>query len=180
MFEESCCGKGMNGACPCGWPPRTTAPPVIVVAPCGVVMMVVGAGANGRCIDYAARGNGDGSDFPLGGFVKHKTLSAWRTFVFAGIVFSTSDAKDAAAGLGSGDKIIVGVKSEHTDVRFVAGVEEFALAVRRNGEDLAFVAGGDVQRAIGCEGQIPNVFCFGVEEDVFFTGGRDAINLAVG
>ncbi len=63
---------------------------------------------------------------------------------------------------------------------FVAGIEKLALSVGRDGEDLTFVAGGDVQRAVGCEGEIPDVFCFWVEEDQLFAGRRDAIDLAVG
>ena len=62
----------------------------------------------------------------------------------------------------------------------VAGVEEFTLAVGRDGEDLAFVACGYVEHAIGAESDVPNVFCFGIEEDGFFAGRGDAIDLAVG
>jgi len=65
-------------------------------------------------------------------------------------------------------------------VSLVAGVEEFALAVGRDGEDLAFVACGYVENAIGAESDVPDVFCFGIEEDRFFTGRGDAIDLAVG
>ena len=77
-------------------------------------------------------------------------------------------------------KIAFGVESQHADVRFVAGVEEFALAVGGDGENLAFVAGGDVKSAVGAECEVPDVFRFGIEEDGFFAGRRNAIDLAVG
>jgi hypothetical protein len=63
---------------------------------------------------------------------------------------------------------------------FVAGVEEFALAVGRNGEDLSFIASGDEERAVGSKGEIPDVFGLGIEEDGLFASGGDAIDLAVG
>src|SRR5580700_349224 len=63
---------------------------------------------------------------------------------------------------------------------FVAGVEKFALAVGGDGEDLALVACGYVENAVGAESEVPNVFCFGIEEDGFFAGRGDAIDLAVG
>ena len=62
---------------------------------------------------------------------------------------------------------------------FVAGVEEFALSVGSDGENLAFVAGGDVENAVGAERDIPDIFCFGIEEDGFFARDGDAIDLAV-
>src|SRR5216683_152332 len=167
MLLESCWGKGMKGAWPCGCPPRTTAPPVIVVVPCGGVMLF----ADGSGIDGAVRSHGDGGDFALGGFVEDETFGSGGVFIFAGFIFGARDAQDAAARFGSGEKIIASVEGEDADVRFVAGVEQLTLAVRGNGEDLAFVAGSDEERAIRGEGEIPNVFSLGIEKYRFFAGG---------
>jgi hypothetical protein len=65
-------------------------------------------------------------------------------------------------------------------VSFVAGVEKFTLAIWRDGEDLSFVSGGDVESPVWPECQIPDVFCFGIEENGFFAGPRYAVNLAIG
>jgi len=51
------------------------------------------------------------------------------------------------------------------NVGFVAGVEKFTLAVRGNGEDLTLVAGGDVESSVGRKREVPDVFCFWVEEN---------------
>ena len=52
MLLESSGGKGMKGVW-FGWAPPITPPPVIVVVPCGVVMIVVALAA-GRCFSPMA------------------------------------------------------------------------------------------------------------------------------
>src|SRR5216683_5333637 len=63
---------------------------------------------------------------------------------------------------------------------FVAGVEEFTFAVGRDGEYLTFVTSSDIEGSVGRKGQVPDVFCFGIEENGLLAGSRDSINLAVG
>src|SRR5258708_13130819 len=89
------------------------------------------------------------------------------------------DAQNAAAGFGAGDEIALGVESQNANVRFVAGVKEFALAIGGDGEDLAFVTSGDVESSVGCECEVPDIFRLGIEENGFFAGSGDAVNLAI-
>src|SRR4029077_14373415 len=62
----------------------------------------------------------------------------------------------------------------------VAGVEEFAFAFGRDGEDLSFVTGGDIKSSVGRKSEVPDVFCFRIEENGFLAGGRNFVNIAVG
>src|SRR6267154_275751 len=64
-------------------------------------------------------------------------------------------------------------------MRFVAAIEKFALAIRRHSENLPLIAGRDEESAVGAKSEIPDVFRFRVEEDGFFPGWRNAIDLAV-
>ncbi len=75
--------------------------------------------------------------------------------------------ENAAAGFGAGDEVSLGVESENANVSFVAGVKEFALAVGSDGENPPFIPGGDVEGAVRAEGEIPNVFRFGIEKTDF-------------
>ncbi len=72
------------------------------------------------------------------------------------------------------------VERELTNVRFIARVKEFALTIRRNGEDLPFIPGCDVKSSVRSESEIPDVFRFRIEEDRSFTRRGNAIDLAVG
>src|SRR5258708_23863459 len=74
----------------------------------------------------------------------------------------------------------VDVEGQDADGGRVTGVEQLALAVWRDSENLPFVAGGYIQSAVRSKREIPDVFGLGIEEDSFFAGGRYAINLAVG
>ena len=65
-------------------------------------------------------------------------------------------------------------------MRFVAGVKEFTPAVGGHGEKLSFVSCRDVERAIGAEGQVPNVFRLGIKENGLLPGGGNLVDLAVG
>src|SRR5882762_3339156 len=64
-------------------------------------------------------------------------------------------------------------------MRFVAAIEQFALTIRRDSEDLPLIAGRDEQSAVRAKSEIPNVFRFWIKEDGFFAGCGDAIDLAV-
>lgn len=141
--------------------------------------------ADGGNINGAVWSDGESGDFLLRGFVEDEAFgggcSCAGIFSFAwGFGIGARDAKDAAVGFGAGQKILVRVEREDTDVGLVTAVKEFAFAVGRDGEDQAFVAGGDVENAVGAKSDVPDVFCFGIEEDGFFAGGGDAIDLAVG
>ncbi len=114
-------------------------------------------------VNGAVGGDSKRGDFTLGSLVEDEAIGG-------GFSGSARNAKDAAARFGAGDEIAVAVEGEDADVGFVAGVKELAFAVGRNGEDLALVASGDVKGTVGSEGEIPDVFGFGVEEDGFFAG----------
>jgi hypothetical protein len=133
-------------------------------------------------IDRAVGSDGESGDFALGGFVKDEALDGDRRLVASwnSCVNDSSDAEDAAVGFGAGEKIVVRVERKNADVGFVAGIKEFAFTIGGDREDLAFVAGGDVKNAVGAESDVPDVFCFGIEEDRFFAGRGDAIDLPVG
>src|SRR6266852_5412978 len=64
-------------------------------------------------------------------------------------------------------------------MRFVAGIEKFALAIRRDSKNLPLVAGRDEESAVRAEREIPDVFRFWIKEDGFFAGCGNAIDLAV-
>src|SRR5258707_6700557 len=64
-------------------------------------------------------------------------------------------------------------------MRFVAAIEKFALAIRRDSEDLPLIAGCDEESAVRAKSEIPDVFRFRVEEDGFFARRGNAIDLAV-
>ncbi len=91
-----------------------------------------------------------------------------------------ADAENAAIGLGAGEEIAFGVEAENFDVGLVAGVIEVAFALGSYGVNLAFVSGGDIESAIRAEGEVPNVFGFGFEEDAFLAGRGNFVDLAVG
>jgi len=61
-------------------------------------------------------------------------------------------------------------------VRFITGVEDFAFATGRDREDLSFIPGGDVESSVGRKGKVPDVFCFGIEKNRLFAGGRYAVS----
>src|SRR5229473_6549914 len=128
---------------------------------------------NGGGIESAVGCDGKRGDFALGSFVENETFSC-------GFPRIARYAEDAAAGFRAGNQIAAAVEGEDADVSFVAGVEELAFAVGRNGEDLAFVAGGDEERAVGSKGEIPDIFCFGVKEYGFFASRGNLVDLAVG
>jgi hypothetical protein len=110
------------------------------------------------------------SHFALGSFVKYKSLRRRILFVLPG-AGRVRQAKHPAAWLGARDQISFTVKSQHPDVRFITGVIELALAVRRDRENLPLVAGRDIQRPVGAEFDIPDVFRLGIEKDRFFAAG---------
>src|SRR5882762_10153159 len=62
---------------------------------------------------------------------------------------------------------------------FIAAIEKFTFTIRRDSENLAFIAGCDEESAVRAKSEIPNVFRFGVKEDGFFAGCGNAIDLAV-
>src|SRR5882762_4846359 len=64
-------------------------------------------------------------------------------------------------------------------MRFVAAIEQFALTIRRDSENLPLIAGCDEEGAVPAKSEIPNVFRFWIKEDGFFAGCGDAIDLAV-
>src|SRR3981081_2461439 len=64
-------------------------------------------------------------------------------------------------------------------MRFVARVEKFAFAAGIYVENLTFIASGHVESAVGGKSKVPDIFCLGIEEERFFAGGRNAINLSV-
>ena len=90
------------------------------------------------------------------------------------------DAKDPAAGFGSGDEILVGIEGQNANVRFIAGVEKFTLAIGGYSEELPLISRGHIKRAIGTESQVPDVFRFRIEENRLFAGSGNFVNLAVG
>ena len=64
-------------------------------------------------------------------------------------------------------------------MRLAGLIPDFAVAGAIHAEDLALIAGADVEGAIGADGQRPDVACFGCE----VLGGLavlDAVDLAVG
>src|SRR5262249_23462003 len=69
---------------------------------------------------------------------------------------------------------------KNANVRFVAGVEEFAFAAWCDGENLTFVAGCDIQSPVRSKSEIPDVFCFRLEENGFFASCRDFVDFTVG
>src|SRR6266403_5430112 len=64
-------------------------------------------------------------------------------------------------------------------MRFVAAIEKFALAIRRDSENLPLVAGCDEESAVRAKSEIPDVFRFRIKEDGFFARRGNAVDLAV-
>src|SRR6266403_2105593 len=140
--------------------------------------------ANRGDVDGAVGGDSERSDLTFGSFVENETFGFRRSRIFGvlgGCLRGTPrDAQYAAAGFGAGDETSFCVEGQNSNVSFVAGVEEFTLAVGRDRKDLSFVTGGDVESAVGSEREIPNIFCFGIEENGLLSRSRDPVNLAVG
>src|SRR4029077_20506556 len=106
--------------------------------------------ANRGSVDSAAGRDRERRDFALGRLVENETFGG-------GFSGDARNTENAAAGFGAGNEIGFIVERKHADVGFIAGVEKFALAVRTDGKDLAFVASGDVERAVRAEREIPDV-----------------------
>src|SRR5712692_2859755 len=70
-------------------------------------------------------------------------------------------------------------RCQRANVRFLSGIEKFALAIGRNGKDLAFIPGGDINGAAGAHGEVPDIFCFWLEENRFLSRWGDLVDLAV-
>src|SRR6267154_162772 len=64
-------------------------------------------------------------------------------------------------------------------MRFVAAIEKFTLAIRRDTENLPLISGCDEESTVRAKSEIPDVFRFRIKEDGFFAGWRNAIDLAV-
>src|SRR6267142_4615741 len=64
-------------------------------------------------------------------------------------------------------------------MRFIAPVEKFTFAIRRDSENLPFIAGCDEENAVRAKSEIPDVFRFRIKKDGFFARLRNAIYLAV-
>src|SRR6267142_5031462 len=64
-------------------------------------------------------------------------------------------------------------------MRFVAGIEKLALAIRRDSENLPLIAGCHEESAVRAKSEIPDVFRFRIKEDGFFAGCGNAVHLAV-
>src|SRR5882762_6714298 len=62
---------------------------------------------------------------------------------------------------------------------FIAAIEKFTFTIRRDSENLAFIAGCDEESTVRAKSEIPNVFRFRIKEDGFFAGWGNAIDLAV-
>ena len=123
------------------------------------------------------------SDLPLRRLVKNEPFGRTRSTGFRalGCVLSRGarDSKDAPARFGAGEKVLVRVEGQNANVRLVARIKQFALAVGRHGKKLTFVTRGDVKCPIRGKGQIPDVFCFGVKENGLLAGCRNLVDLAV-
>src|SRR4029077_2917770 len=106
--------------------------------------------ANCGDVDGAIGSDSQRSDFALGGFIEDEALGFRRGRVLArGLRGTLGDAQNAAAGFRASKEISLGVKSQNANVRFIARVEEFALAIGSDGEDLAFVTGSDIESSVG-------------------------------
>jgi len=114
----------------------TTAPPVTVVVPCGVVINVVGAERGDVAFrDRAAYIAPSGATSERGNFalpvsIEHEALAAEASCSCAAISRAT-DAQDTSPRLGAGQKIIVGCLGKHANMRFIAAIEKFALPSAR-------------------------------------------------
>src|SRR5690348_6744547 len=147
-----------------------------------------GGGSLASALLFANRGNVDGTiagdyqrrDFAFGSLVENESSGFRGIRILGALRGIPGNAQNASAGFGASDEISVGIESENANVSFVAGIEDFALAVGRDSEDLSLVAGGNVKSAVRRKREIPDVFCLGVEENGFFAVRRDFVNLAVG
>jgi len=52
-------------------------------------------------------------------------------------------------------------------MRFIAPVEKFTFAIRRDSENLPFIAGCDEENAVRAKSEIPDVFRFRIKKTVF-------------
>jgi hypothetical protein len=75
-----------------------------------------------------------------------------------------ADPEDAARRLCAREQIAGLVDRERDDVGGVGLVEQRALPIGRNAVDVALLAGGGEERAVGCGRERPDVFVVGVEE----------------
>ena len=140
--------------------------------------------ANRGDVDGAVGGDGERSDFTSGSLVENEAFR-FRCGGILGVLGGSlcgtpGDAQNASAGFRAGDEVAFCVECQNANVSFVAGVEEFALAVGRDSEDLPLVTGGDIESPIGRKSEVPDVFGFGIEEHGFLARRRNPVNLAVG
>src|ERR1019366_5195659 len=97
--------------------------------------------------------DGESSDLLLGRAVQHEAFAL------------RGDAIDQPAAVGPGDQVAGVVEIESADVRLIALEEQRAVAVAVHAEDLAAIARADVQLPLAVEGQRPDVFRLGIEEN---------------
>ena len=113
-------------------------------------------------VDVALCVDGESGDLLLGRAVQHEAFALRR------------DAIDQPTAVGSGDQVAGVVEIECADLRLIALEEQSAVAVAIHTEDLAAIAGADIDLPLAIECQRPNVFRLGIEEDAGAVTGIDS------
>ena len=102
-------------------------------------------------IDISRGVNGERGDFLLGRAVENKGFAIGR------------DAINQPAAVGSGNQVSLGIERESTNMDFIAFEEKRRLALRADFENLAMIAGRDIEGASIVENDVPDVFGIGIE-----------------
>ena len=119
-----------------------------------------------RGVDSSIRGGCDGADLRQIRIVQHEGL------------VPGADAVQDAVRLAAGEQLPIAVQGQAGDVRLSGLIVNFALAGGGDAEDLALIAGADIQRAVGRDGQRPDVTGAG-REVLAGLALQDAIDLSI-
>src|ERR1700736_5250146 len=89
-------------------------------------------------------------------------------------------AKNQAARFGACQNIILGIESQRAYVRFLTTVKKLSFSIGCDRKNLSGVTGSYVNSPVLVDSQIPDVFCFWIQEYRRLSRGRDLINFSVG
>src|ERR1700737_992831 len=88
-------------------------------------------------------------------------------------------AKNQATRFGACQDVAVRIESQRAYVRFLAAIKKLSFYIGCDRKNRARVTGSYVNSPIFVDSQIPDVFCFGIEEYGRLSRGRDLINFSV-
>src|SRR5258708_38925280 len=77
----------------------------------------------------------------------------------------TLSLHDALPIFGAGNQVVLSIKGENANMGFVALEKNCMVALWRNAINFAAIPGCDVEVAGFVEGEVPNIFCAGLEID---------------